>query len=294
MQAHVTARATAYPGGDATKKNEDDIDRLLAELLPLSGRELAPADSMCTAIHPTIRHVPTFGGEVELDEVSSVVFRLAPIAILEFSAVMELTESAIFENFSVPSRDESYVLERLARRRLEEAIANVAFATCLAMPFRIHIGEPTFLPENEPVKASVRWSRLGRTAHAADMDWPTVQELPLEGVLDWLDRLPGFREGIGRGPVGRAVAALSQALAADTGSPHGLVWSMVGLEALFCRKSDGLKRQLSENSQLLLGAIRSHRKHFSRLYDYRSEFLHGARDVRRSGCTPGSPGAGKG
>ena len=57
------------------------------------------------------------------------------------------------------------------------------------------------------------------------------------------------------------------------------MWGMVGLEALYCRGKDGLRAQVSEKAQLLLGVLSSHKKRIGQLYDYRSSFLHGSRDI---------------
>lgn len=103
----------------------------------------------------------------------------------------------------------------------------------------------------------------------------------LRQVFDWLESLDGWSDGIGRGHVGRAVAALSHAVATSRGhnSPLRLMWGMVGLEALYCRGKDGLRAQVSEKAQLLLGVLSSHKKRIGQLYDYRSSFLHGSRDI---------------
>lgn len=54
---------------------------------------------------------------------------------------------------------------------------------------------------------------------------------------------------------------------------------MLGLEALYARGTDGIGRQLTERTELLLGPRVEHKRAVSNLYAYRSRFLHGDEDL---------------
>lgn len=116
--------------------------------------------------------------------------------------------------------------------------------------------------------------------HAATVNWPPLSDLSMLTVLNWLEALPALRDGMGREPVGRAVAALSHLFQSDL-SEHrdGLVWALLGLEALYAVGINGLQAQISEKSEIVLGPRTQHKKLVSRMYDFRSRLLHGDRDI---------------
>lgn len=128
---------------------------------------------------------------------------------------------------------------------------------------------------------------------ARKLGWPPLRELPVAAVWKWMTRVPGLEEGQGRGPVGRALSALSYLLSDQYGgSPVvDLVWALVGLEALYGKGNLGLKAQLLEKSEVVLGPRMAYKKRFGGMYDFRSRFVHGDIDfplayVDRSSLEP--------
>jgi hypothetical protein len=116
---------------------------------------------------------------------------------------------------------------------------------------------------------------------ARELGWPPIRALSLDDTWQWLSRIPGFSDGEPRGPVGRAVSALSHILHKDAagGVAGSLMWAMVGLEALYCRGSAALREQLLAKSEILLGPRTDNKRAFSRVYDVRSRFIHGDIDM---------------
>jgi hypothetical protein len=282
MNFELRARVIGVGGRYATtEEHAASIAYLLAEILPLSGRVFATADNTCGAVSLEIRHIPTHSGEIELDETSSLIYSITPIAFLECSAQVYVNEAGAFRNMWVPKPNQSSALEVVAKRRFEEAIASLALATSIGCSDQ-RLSTPQFLPKGSEFEPSIQWGDVGRGRHISkEIGWPPLQTIGVKRVLDWLEALPGWQNGIGQGPVARSVAALSQALATEgrQDSALSLIWAMVGLEALFCRHHEGLKSQLSTNVQLLLGKWSSHKKRFGKVYDFRSAFLHGVLDL---------------
>jgi hypothetical protein len=95
-----------------------------------------------------------------------------------------------------------------------------------------------------------------------NLKWPEIKTLPIMKVWEWIGRLKGFNQGIGKGPIGRAVAALSY-LAIDNNLAENdldIVWALMGLEALYCEGNSGVMSQLLEKCQVLLGPIERDKK----------------------------------
>ena len=53
----------------------------------------------------------------------------------------------------------------------------------------------------------------------------------------------------------------------------------MGLEAFFCKGKEGLKQQIFEKSQLVLGEVKDYKKEIKQMYDIRSELIHGVLDL---------------
>ncbi len=110
---------------------------------------------------------------------------------------------------------------------------------------------------------------------SAKHQWPAMQRLGFGDVWAWLNRFSGFTTGFSNSQVGRALNAMTQIMnekALDM--PLQLVWSMIGLEAIYCRRTEAVLEQLRDGSSLLLGTCPI-RKLFNTMYDSRSKFLHG-------------------
>lgn len=124
----------------------------------------------------------------------------------------------------------------------------------------------------------------GRVAEAraefAGAAWPEFTDLPLGDTLAWLHSIPGFKEGVPVGALGRAVAALSHLLGHDEESVGAdLMWAMIGLESLYTGGREGLSEQLRAKISALLGEPTAERSRFKSLYSYRSRFVHGGLDM---------------
>src|ERR1051325_9705347 len=83
--------------------------------------------------------------------------------------------------------------------------------------------------------------------------WPYVRVLPFAKVWNWMRRLPGFFRDGEMTAAGRAVNALSHVLTSTYSSAEVLMWSMVGIEALYTTGSAGLVQQVRDRARALLG-----------------------------------------
>lgn len=122
---------------------------------------------------------------------------------------------------------------------------------------------------------------LNPSARSKRDGWPPLCRLPIADVDEWLCRIPGVQESMGVDRTGRALAALSCILcrSPDQGSEMGIVWALLGLEALYGEGNQGLSQQILRKSELVLGTKRANKKRLAGVYNYRSRFLHGDIDM---------------
>ena len=121
---------------------------------------------------------------------------------------------------------------------------------------------------------------LQRAAEAAErMGWPQLAALDTKTVWNWAVKHHGMLDGFHGSAMGRALNAFSRLFdRKDAYEPMQMLWALVGLEALYTTGKGDLLGQVREKSQVLLGQQESHKKKISRMYDFRSRFVHGALD----------------
>ncbi len=108
----------------------------------------------------------------------------------------------------------------------------------------------------------------------AEFQWPTLHKIKILDFYLWIKKIDGFDYGVAKSKLGIAYAAFSN-LMSDGGSRGPLIWSLMALEALYCKGNVGLRQQLTEKTEIFLGKRNTHKKKFGAMYDYRSRFLHG-------------------
>lgn len=113
------------------------------------------------------------------------------------------------------------------------------------------------------------------------LGWPPFFKAEFLHGWNWLRGTNALIDGIGVGRVGRALCAVSHLTTPDLRSTSsiGLVWILLGLEALYSKGNVGLKEQLLGKSEALLGPRTENKKGFGIVYDFRSRFLHGDVDL---------------
>lgn len=205
---------------------------------------------------------------------------------MRFTTVVDVDVDAYYEHLK--SNPRSGKIDRrlalmfsrdLTAENLSRRVADVIIAANLASPGSLHTDERVLVGDGIPVRMHAGFSGLLPEAveRAFKQEWPPIVTVPFQTVWEWLNAIPGLKEGQGRGRLGRAVSAFSYLMSAGvTGAPTmGLMWALVGLEALYAKGNQALQAQLIEKSEVILGKRTTHKKNFGRMYDFRSRFVHG-------------------
>lgn len=120
---------------------------------------------------------------------------------------------------------------------------------------------------------------------AKQRGWPTLHKLNFDEVWSWAIKQPGFLKGFGGGLTGRAINAFTHLFAMNfSGAPIELFWSMVALEALYVDGKQGIAEQMREKVWTFLGEQDSYKRAITKLYSYRSKFVHGGCDFLGMNC----------
>jgi hypothetical protein len=117
---------------------------------------------------------------------------------------------------------------------------------------------------------------------AAKYKWPELNPGSVAVAWAWLAAAACIEDGIAKGPLGRALAALSYVASEGPNAEDdslNLVWVLLALEALYCHGNVGLREQLVSKSELVLGPRVENKRAFGAMYDFRSRLLHGDMDL---------------
>lgn len=116
---------------------------------------------------------------------------------------------------------------------------------------------------------------------AIKLRWPRLEQVSILEAWSWLSNAECLKDGIGEGPLGRAIAAFSKIIKTDYSQDGSLdiVWALLGLEALYGKGNVGLREQLVAKTEVLLGKREANKKTFGKMYDFRSRFVHGDIDL---------------
>ncbi len=113
--------------------------------------------------------------------------------------------------------------------------------------------------------------------YSMEKKWPNFESLEIQETWNWyLRKVNPIRiDELSSSPLSRAFNAFSY-LYDESDDITKLFWTMVGLEAIYVEGIDGISRQIREKGQLFLGEIEEFKKRLSRMYDFRSGFVHGS------------------
>ncbi|MBU0906421.1 MAG: hypothetical protein KKF57_14600 [Firmicutes bacterium] len=112
-------------------------------------------------------------------------------------------------------------------------------------------------------------------AKRSSMEWqyPTLYEIGIQDVWDWLIKRKDFLYGFSQTAVTRALINLGEISFSDPNMK--LFRAVMGIEGLYTKGKSNLLEQVREKTQILLGKQEQYKKLYSNMYDFRSKFIHG-------------------
>lgn len=271
-------RPATFDGAAANDRHRRALEELLAAdlVLEFSAQFVSQTALTLARFDPADTPEAEFLEELRRDHTS--------YDYLEASADVEVDVGAILTEYPTFAPSQDLFAYLTAVQAVGRAVRDLTLAANLAKPGAVEIAGGICIADGSPVSHTVGAITSMLTVaveEIADLGWPVIQDLSIGAVWRWMRELPGFDHGSPGGRGGRALAAFSYQLKGSIAenSPMDLVWALVGLEALYGKGKEGLRAQLIEKSQALLGKPHAFRKRFHGMYDYRSRFVHGDLDL---------------
>lgn len=267
-------------------KSSASLDAVIAELIEASGlipvRDHWGASASLSAIEiHSLDGIPQLTGAWRGSPFYSYRF-------LRFNGRIEINRSEVIEHLTSnnPGRMDcspdqlDFLIAQMSAESFQHSVMHLLLAAIIAHPgaFAVDdlltVNDQGYLAREGPFSLGFD----GAQDRASEIGWPPLSGVSVPDAARWLMAIPGLLELEPRGPAGRAVSALSNLIArAAPGRDDavGLMWCMVGLEALYGEGTANLRLQLVQKSRLLLGEPAEFKKAVGELYDFRSRFIHG-------------------
>lgn len=182
-----------------------------------------------------------------------------------------------------PLKERQKLFEVVFAEECKRAIQIFVVAMNIARPGVLKLGGGICLMDDRPVL------QTGPILHGIDVafreaterGWPDFLELDPVDTWKWAIRQRGFLDGTSDTPIGRALTAYSNLFgeAFSNGEIEELVWSLIGLEALYTRNEGSVLNQIVENCALLVPGANEYKKKIKKLYGFRSRLLHGQKNI---------------
>jgi len=114
--------------------------------------------------------------------------------------------------------------------------------------------------------------------------WIRFRDLELNQVLNWILEKRYDFENYSKNKTHTAFNAFSHLhVLYGEDSILGLIWSLIGIEALYCSGGPGVTNQIFERTQLVLGNREGYKQKLKDMYNIRSRLLHGQLGVSYAG-----------
>jgi hypothetical protein len=152
----------------------------------------------------------------------------------------------------------------------------------IANPGSICIREGDIFLNGEFMKSSLPVSSFQREVYAeiGKIKWPRYKIVPFISVWNWFNSNEFSFDRHSKRKVEIALNAFTH-LFTDNHNDFilSLLWSLVGIEALYTNDKEGISNQIFNKTQALLGPITDFKSKLKQMYNFRSRLVHGDLDI---------------
>lgn len=188
---------------------------------------------------------------------------------------------------AIRENDNPYMADQIVvAAEIRSILTHLLLLANIGRPGVLQLGEGVVIEKNRWVVSTPRLlsDLFLSVEHVRAIGWPPVADLPLHDVLAWYPYQSLHAATPPTGPLARAINAVSY-LFGSTGPESqvsAMLYSLIGLEALYTDTHDAVAEQINSKAQIFLGPMSAFKKELKQMYHIRSRFLHGDLDFPRS------------
>lgn len=159
---------------------------------------------------------------------------------------------------------------------IEKRIYDTMLAINLAYPGMFEISEGNIaIDGNQYIQIPIiNNSLLFAYQELYEKRWPKLSQVTIEETWNWLMNKTSYLDEIGNRPIDKALNSLSYSF--NSNNYEDFFYSLLGIEALLnTGNSDSIMEQIRSKTVSLFGEPVDYRKRITKMYERRSEFIHG-------------------
>jgi hypothetical protein len=270
---------TYLPFKKESSEMDSLINELVSELLESSNKLELPLDDFGSA--NLLIELVTEDKISNLRTEYPTYFKNEILSILHFQSIIDYEEVYTFNLTNFPDYITNEILNEsnlvgIYRSRF----LNFLYFTQLSIPGSLYTDKGIFLTNDKfHMDFNSLCSSLVGIAYEDSPLWPYVKKVNIENVWNYITQKTNilFEKSVTN--IEHGLNAITYLSDNDSSSANNLLWAMTGIEALYADGEIGIGFQIDRKSKLFLGEPAENKKIITKLYDYRSKFLHGKKSI---------------
>ena len=273
--------AVQEPSGEHREHRNDTLT-MIDELCVLS-EKITFALDVFDHVAPSIQRVP----KINALKPYKRFFRKLPdhTEVIQISAVVRfLGNEVTIEGGDLTELHKIEMYRLRISSVFQQQVSNLLVAANLSRPASVEVQHVAMFQDARETECSIpqvdAYILQRAIKHSVKAGWPKLREMKFVKAWNWLNEITDFSErGFAETQMGRALCAFSRMLEpSEHNEPIHLLWSLVGLEALYGQGKVANIEQLKDKTKLLLGQPLEFTKAIAKMYEFRKRFIHGALD----------------
>ncbi|MCW3082792.1 MAG: hypothetical protein JWP12_158 [Bacteroidetes bacterium] len=202
--------------------------------------------------------------------------------ILKFSSTIYFKDQNFEELKSTNFNSNDFYLKHLLIPNFEKRYYDFIVALDIARVGALHPGTGLLFSNGfflRPLKPLNLYS-IDILSYSLEKKWPVFEQLNIHKTWSWYltKAFPKGIDEISSTNLSRAINAFTYLYQENISEQERLFWTMVGIESLYVGGKEAIGEQVRKKAQIFLGEIKEFKKRLTKMYDYRSAFVHGSKD----------------
>ncbi|KFC38228.1 hypothetical protein FF18_15860 [Elizabethkingia anophelis] len=185
-------------------------------------------------------------------------------------------------NFEITEDEHRLMFESLMIHDFRAKLHNFLLITNIAKPGVIKAKRGEIFMNEKLIDFSYPITSIHRESLSdiKKIKWPTYLNLKYIDAWNWFKENKFSFERFSRNGSERAMNAFTNLFQEDSNYlAFDLFWSLIGIEAIYCKGKENLSEQIFTKTQVLLGEMSDYKKRLKRMYEFRSRLIHGDLDI---------------
>ena len=270
---------TYIPFSDIEEIPNNYTNELIEELIKVSGLVKIPIDNFGEAI-VNISKVP----ENRINQLKasySTYFKHDPLELLLFESTVEFEPVYEFDLKDLPDFVTKEAMNSSLLLSIYQArFRNFIILTQIGIPGSLHIDKGLFFQDGI---YSRDFKPLGTclisVAYDNNSKWPHMEKIPIIDVWDYIRNKTNILTEKSNSNIENGLNAFTYLFDESYNAMYNLFWAMSGIEALYADGEIGIGYQIDRKAKVFLGPPKGYKKVLTKLYNFRSKFIHGSMSI---------------